>query len=701
MAGKSLIKRKFIVTAALIYANGLMHLGHIASTYLPADIFARFLKLKYGKNNVIFVSATDEHGTPIQIKAEECKKPEEEYVSYFRKEDLKDFLSLNILYDVFHHTHSKENQLMTEEFFNKAKSKHLIETREIEALYCSTCKRFLPDRYVLGTCPYCGAENQYGDVCEVCGKTYSPTDLINPKCKICGSKPLLKKTKHYFFLLSKMEKAIEGYLINTPTLQEDAKNYALSWIKEGLKDIDITRDAPYFGFKIPGEKDKYFYVWVDAPLGYISSSFAHNPEIKKWWEDNSTALIHFIGKDIAYFHYLYWPAMLLTLDYILPTMMPTRGYLTINKQKMSKSKGNYILVRDLTTNISNADYIRYYFARTVPDHIADGDFSIDLFKEKVNKELVGNIANLGYRIITLANKYDVDIANKHILDFEKEPLKSYAEILEKAKVKEALEFVLKYATSLNEELNAKEPWKKPNEEAKKIMEEIFKKAVILYVMLEPYIPNIVRKFYEMIGAKKSHNTIETTALQKIEHLAEKIQDEELEPLTGNHLLSQIDLKVGEIKEVEEIKNSEKLYKIKLFDGMKTRQIIAGLKKHYTSEELKGKKVVFVSNLKPAKIFGEISEGMLLAASSSDQKTVGLLIAPENTLAGSDVIIEGFIKKPKSQLDIKEFRKIRFVKKGRYAYSSNPERKLIIRSACGESEPIIERSNEIKDGAELW
>ncbi len=690
------IMSKTIITAALIYANGFPHLGHIASTYLPADIFARFMKLLKGKNNVIFVCATDEHGTPIQVSAEECGKPPLEYIKTFRKEDLKDMEKVGIKFDIFYYTHSPENEQLTNEFFEKAKQQGLIYKKEIESLYCKKCKRFLPDRYVLGICPYCGAENQYGDICEKCGKTYTPIELKTPKCKICGSMPVIKKTTHYFFKLSALTSSIKEYLKNNKELQEDAKNYALNWVKEGLKDIDITRDEPYFGFKIPGHSDKYFYVWIDAPLGYIASSIALDKEIRKWWEHKDTKIIHFIGKDIIYFHYIYWVGMLLTLGFTLPSKMPTRGYLTINKEKMSKSKGNFLLVRDVMKNLESPDYLRYYFARVIPDHIVDGDFSVKGLIEKSNKELIGNIINVAYRVISLLKK--IGGGKPRILEFNNPIFEKYIKVMEEGKIKEGLEIALNFSSEINAELNAKEPWKKGEKEALTILEELIEKVVLLYGLLEPFIPQTVEKFYRMAGIKRlSFNRFKFEGIKKVDHLLKRINEESLKHLEGKELINKLDLKVGLIKEVEEIEGSKKLYLIKIKDGKKTRQIVAGLKEYYTKKELIGKKVVFIANLKPVKIFGKISEGMLLAVSSNN--IVGLISVPEEVREGSDVVIEGVVKKPVKEINIKEFRKIELVKKGKNILFG--ERKLVARNKCGEYEVVIDKAEKIEDGVKAW
>ena len=700
------MKKKKVITSALPYANAFLHLGHIASTYLPADIFARYMKLAYGKENVSFVCATDEHGTPIEINAKKYHLPPEEYIKIFRDEHKKDLANVKIEFDSFYGTHTPENQELVNLFFKKAKEKGLLYEQEIEALYCPHCKMFLPDRYVVGTCPYCHAPNQYGDVCEVCGKTYSAKELINPRCAICGSTPILKKTKHVFFKLSSLQKEIENYLKNNDKLQEDARNYALSWIKKGLKDLDITRDAPYFGFPIPEHKDKYFYVWIDAPLGYIASFMHAGNSLDNW---NSSTITHFIGKDIIYFHYIYWIAILITLDFQLPKNIPTRGYLTLNKQKMSKSRGNFIYLRDLYKYFSPC-FIRYYFGRSIPDHIADGDFSWDEFLDKSNKELIGIIVNLLYRVSSfIYNNFPHGLALPNALSQEsKDLLTKVGKKIEDARIKEALEDVLAYANKLNAKFNELEPWNKikfNKEETFKEMKSLLLEVIALAMALEPYLPSLVHKFYSFFDFKRKSwmEFQEVSKIYKVEHLLNKLDVKEVELIKGDNVFSKLDLKIGEIREVAPHEDADKLYVIKLWDGDRERQLVAGLKNYYTPEELLNKKVVFVSNLKPAKLRGKVSEGMLLAASNGDR--VGILYVEDNKiLAGSDVVIPGIIKKPNDQISIEEVRKVKLKTKNNGVVWQDWDREgseIIARSACHEEKVKVHRYEEIGDGKDIY
>ncbi len=689
-----------IITAALPYANGFLHLGHIASTYLPADIYAKHSKIKLGNENVVFVSATDEHGTPIEVNALKFNLEPEEFVKIFRSEFKKDFEKVNISFDNFYYTHSEENKRLVEEFFEKAKRKNLIYEKKIKALYCESCERFLPDRFVKGSCPYCDASDQYGDVCEVCGRTYSAMDLVEPYCIICKSKPLIKETKHFFFALSKLESEIKKYLEES-NLQEDAKNYALSWLKDGLKDIDITRDYPYFGFPIPNYDDKFFYVWVDAPFGYVSSVWNYDERAFKLWREKKAEVIHFIGKDIVYFHYIYWIAMLMVMDFALPKAMPTRGYLTLNKKKMSKSRGNFVYVRDLA-EFMDSDYIRYYFARNIPDDITDGDFSFDVFKEKINKELVGIIGNLGYRIVKILEGRELNLE----FDFNNDDVfKKVDGLLEGHRIKDALDIIIEYAVKCNEKFNSYEPWKlvKENtESAERKLLELLHDISLLFALLEPYTPKMVKRFYEMLGCKrKEYGILQIKGKVKAkQHVIEKIDENIFSLVSGSDAFCKVDLKIGRIVEVVDIKESDKLYLMKLECGDEVKQVVGGLKKHYTEKELLNKKVVFVNNLKKAKLMGYESEGMLLAASSEDGKVVGLCVVDDELIpSGSEVLVKGMFKNVKDRISIDFFRKIDLIKAGSFVYYKDYP--LIARSLCKEVRIKIDRADSIEDGVKLW
>ncbi len=396
-----LLNDNVVVTTALPYANGELHLGHFLE-YIQADVFVRSLR-KFN-NNVFFISASDMHGTPIELNALKSNVDPESFAKSFWNKHKSLFEKFNISFDEFYYTHSEENKKLAEYFFEKLKDKNLIYSKNVEQLYCEYDKRFLPDRFVKGKCPYCGAENQYGDVCEVCGKTYKAEDLIDPYCVLCKNKPVKKSSKHYFFKLSSLSDELKEFILNSD-FQEESKNYVLSWINTGLKDWDISRDGPYFGFKIPGEENKFFYVWLDAPIGYISSlqHFLNKnlEDTKKFWNDSF--IIHFIGKDIMYFHFLFWTAMLKNVGFKTPDKIHVHGFLNINKEKMSKSRGTFITASSIIEEFPS-DIIRFYLSYLLNDKIEDVNFSKKDLVSKVNHELISNVMNFHYRILSLLKK---------------------------------------------------------------------------------------------------------------------------------------------------------------------------------------------------------------------------------------------------------------------------------------------------------
>ena len=401
--------RKILVTSALPYANGSIHLGHLVE-YLQTDIWARSQKMS--ENECIYICADDAHGTPIMLKAQELGITPEELIKKTFKEHVKDFEDFNIKFDNYYSTHSDENKNFSEFIYKKLQDKGDIKSKTIKQFFDESAKIFLPDRYIKGECPKCNAKDQYGDSCEECGATYSPTDLINPISIISKSTPITKETEHFFFELSSYEKFLKEWISNNTT-QNEIKNKLSEWLSEGLADWDITRDEPYFGFKIPNTKNKFFYVWLDAPVGYIASfknyCDKHNINFDEYWNKDSTCeLYHFIGKDIAYFHALFWPAMLEGSGFRKPSGVFCHGFLTIDGEKMSKSRGTFFNARTYLNHL-NPEYLRYYFASRLTNKIEDIDLNFDDFKSRVNSDLVGKIINIGSRCAKFINK---DFNNK-------------------------------------------------------------------------------------------------------------------------------------------------------------------------------------------------------------------------------------------------------------------------------------------------
>ncbi len=480
-----------IITAALPYANGPLHLGHIRSTYLPADIYKRFSNL-FGVK-ALYVCASDEHGTPIALEAQKQGKSPEELSSFYHKMQEEDFSKLNISFDIFHSTHSKENEELTLFFFEKLKEKGLIYKKNVLQYYCEELERFMPDRYVVGTCPYCKAENQYADQCEACGKTLKAGELISPKCIITGKPPKLKESSHYFFKLTALKEELSNF-IERGNFQEEVKNYVRDWLAK-LMDWDIVRDFDW-GIRVPNT-NQVFYVWFDAPIGYISSLKALTKNWKEYW--NSSEVIHFIGKDIIYHHYLFWPAMLLGVSFNLPSSIPVRGYLTLEGQKFSKSRGWYITLREFL-EIFPADYLRYYMTSITPYSLTDANFSLAEFKEKINNELISNYGNLINRLKLASGLELVDPSNS----FKEEALglvNDYEEVMNSFRFKEGLEITMKIIKEANSILSKEEPWKLEKTERAKTMGKVVYLSLIGSILLYPFIPSSSKKALSILNFK--------------------------------------------------------------------------------------------------------------------------------------------------------------------------------------------------------
>lgn len=486
------------------------------STYLPGDIYSRYCKLR-GFDS-LFVCATDEHGAPIEINAAKAGKKPEDFVKEYHDKQEADLKKLGIDFDVFYHTHSEENKEFAELFFSEIKKKDGIFEKEVEQLYCENDKRFLPDRYVKGNCPFCGAEDQYGDGCEKCGRVYSTTDLVNPYCSICRTAPIRRKSKHFFFKLSSQSSFLKEWFSDNKNLPKDVVSYLDNWIKEGLQDWDITRDGPYFGIKIPGVEEKYFYVWFDAPIAYISSTAHYCREHGKRWEDywknDKSERVHFIGKDIQYFHFLFWPSMLKLAGYSLPTRIPTRGWLTVDGEKMSKSRGTFILLEEFLYDYP-ADYLRYYYASITPNSIADANWDSKEFEAKVNNELIDSYGNYVYRVLYfLQAKLGGEVPEPSSLsdaerDFSKK-IDALAPELEKhfeeCEFKVALEKCMLFSQECNRYFNSRAPWRLLKEGKKKEAETVLyyslKGILSLSIALHPFVPFTTAKVFLQVGVNK-------------------------------------------------------------------------------------------------------------------------------------------------------------------------------------------------------
>ena len=668
-------KNKILITSALPYANGSIHIGHLVE-YIQTDIFVRFLKLK--GEDVIYCCADDAHGTPIEINAAKQGVTPQEFIDKFYKEHTEDFAKYHIEFDSYHTTNSDENKHFVHDIFGKLKDAGHIYTKDLELTYCNNCKRFLPDRYVKGNCPKCGAEDQYGDVCEKCNSAYKTTDLVEPYCTICKNKPIRKFSKHYFFKLSAFSDKLEQWLIGNKNLQPEIRNQILNWIENGLEDWNISRDAPYFGFKIPGEDNKYFYVWLDAPIGYIASTANYLGSVeeasKQYWHNPDSRIIHIIGKDIIYFHLLFWPAVLMGAGYELPEDIIVHGFLTVNKEKMSKSRGTFLTASEFE-GLAKPEFLRFYYAANLTRKMNDLDLDLADFKERVNSELVSNIANFFYRVLSFTNKN----FDSEVLPAEKDFIKQFGlenvpAAYEKVEFRQAVKELLRIGSLGNKYFQDNTPWaliKEDKNKAHQIVSNCINLVKDLNMLLKPILPIFTAEIEKQLGVEelKLDNLSVNLGEHKINEAKIVIQNMEEIKLDTKDKFADVDLRVAEIKEADNHPNADKLVVLKIDLGSEQRTIVAGIRKHYTDEELVGKKIVVVKNLKPAKLRGIESKGMLLAASQGEDV---ILVTAEKSEAGDSVFAESITPEPKEQIEFDDFISLEILtdKQGKLEYNGH-------------------------------
>ena len=635
--------RRIVVTSALPYANGSIHLGHLVE-YIQTDIWVRSQKM--AENECVYICADDSHGTPIMLKARELGITPEELIKKTYDEHVRDFKDFQIEFDNFHTTHSDENKEISQRMYQSLKDKGDIVSKEIEQFYDNEAKMFLPDRFIKGECPKCGAKNQYGDSCEECGATYSPTDVKNPISTVSNTTPVTKKTEHVFFQLSSYESFLKEWMHDND-IQKEIKNKLSEWLEGGLVDWDITRDKPYFGFEIPDLKDKYFYVWLDAPIGYIASHKNYCDKNKQnylddWREDSNTELYHFIGKDIAYFHGLFWPAMLEGAGYRKPNGVFCHGFLTIDGEKMSKSRGTFFNARTYLNHLQ-PDYLRYYFSSRLTSKIEDIDLSFDDFMTRVNSDLVGKIINIGSRCAKFINKdfdnkLSKDVGNKSLLDTMLSKKNEIISNYESRNFATNIRIITSLSDEVNKYLDEEKPWVKiKNQDTKESVQTICTDGInafrIIIAYLKPVLPDIACKVESMLNADPlsyqnisdmilDHkiNTFEPLITRINKESIEKMKDENKQEDTATEDTNKItiddfikvDLRIAKVTNVKEIEDSRKLLELELDIGDETRTIFAGIKKSYGPDELIGKSVVVIANLKPRKMKFGVSNGMVLA-----------------------------------------------------------------------------------------
>ena len=625
-------KRKIIVTSALPYANAELHLGHILEA-VQTDIWVRLQK-SLG-NECHYFCADDTHGTPVMLKAEELDTTPEKLINSIQIDHINTYKKYNINFTNFHSTHSDENKFISEDIYNAAKEKGLINKKTIDQLYDETKQMFLSDRFVVGTCPKCGAEDQYGDSCDICGASYSVNELIKPKSSLSGSVPVIKQSDHIFFDLNKQRDVINDF-ISTSELQKPIINKLSEWLDDDLRDWDISRDAPYFGFKIPDEVDKYFYVWLDAPIGYIASTqnwLKEKSYRDLWSKDSEYEIYHFIGKDIAYFHGLFWPALLESADLKLPSGIFVHGFLTLNGEKMSKSKGTGINAQNLT-EVVNSDLVRYYFACKLNDKVEDIDLNLEDLSQRVNSEIIGKYLNIASRCSSFIKKNKNKLSNtkddaliESILSKKNELIDYYTN----RQFSKAVKLIMELADSINKYINDNEPWKQDHDKAVVTASSALEAFKILTVYLSPIIPEITNKSFEFLNIDSlEFENIDTSLNDSINNYKpilnrlEKIElPREEDKMTDENQINiddfiKIDLRVAKVKEASHVDGADKLLKLVLDVGdLGERQVFAGIKKAYNPEDLNGRLVVLVANLKPRQMSFGLSEGMVLASSNDN------------------------------------------------------------------------------------
>ncbi|MBP7281013.1 MAG: methionine--tRNA ligase [Leptospiraceae bacterium] len=671
-------KRKLLVTTALPYANGSIHLGHMLEG-VQTDIWVRFQKL--AGNECYFFCADDTHGTPVMLAAKKEGISPEELVTKIHKEHYKDLTGFHIEYDNYYSTNSPENRHYSEEIYNSLKTKSHIAEREIEQSYCEHDKMFLPDRFIKGTCPKCSAKDQYGDGCEVCGSNYSPKDLVDSHCAICGNTPGLKKSKHLFFKLQDFQKELSAWIENPDHVHEGVRNKLNEWFSQGLQEWDISRDGPYFGFEIPGETNKYFYVWLDAPIGYMASSknfFKDSPLFDEFWKSGEGEIIHFVGKDILYFHALFWPAMLMGGDYKTPNRVNVHGFITVNGEKMSKSRGTFIKASTFLKYL-DPEHFRFFIASKLNDTLDDLDLNFSDFSSKVNSDLIGNFINILSRTGTsILDKLDrklgtLSAEGKTLVDTlvasKLEILKNY----EDKNYSKVMKEIARLGDLVNKYVNDKAPWnlvKTDKEAARQVVTTAINSARILAIYLQPVIPKISENIfqflslnskiqfselekilenveilpYQMLSQRVDEKAItmmleenkesqkDETKAQPVNQKTEKKAESNESGLININDLTKVELRVGLIKEANHVEGADKLLNVKVDLGEKgIKNVFAGIKSAYKPDELVGMKVVVVANLEPRKMKFGMSEAMLLA--TGKEETLSLFIPHRNASPG--------------------------------------------------------------------
>ncbi|MCX7098100.1 MAG: methionine--tRNA ligase [Methylococcales bacterium] len=675
-------ERKLLVTSALPYANGPIHLGHLVE-YIQTDIWVRFQKQR--GNRCYFVCADDTHGTPIMLKADREGISPEQLIAQVGKEHLADFTEFGVAFDNYHSTHSEENKLYSELIYTRLREGGHISSHTITQAYDPVKAMFLPDRFIIGDCPKCNAPKQYGDGCEVCGATYSPTELKNAVSAISGEKPIEKDSVHYFFNLADFADMLSEWT-KAGHLQAEVRNKLAEWLDGGLRQWDISRDAPYFGFEIPDAPGKFFYVWLDAPIGYMASfknlCAKQGLDFDEFWAKGSNAeLYHFIGKDIIYFHALFWPAMLDGAGFRTPSAIFAHGFLTVNGEKMSKSRGTFITARTYLDHL-NPEYLRYYFAAKLSAGVDDIDLNFDDFSQRVNSDLVGKVVNIasrcsGFISKRFANVLSADCAEPALFQDFIDANGQIAEFYESREFGKAMREIMALADKANQYIDEKKPWLIAKQDGKEAeLHAVCSMGINLFRLLAAFLKPVIPKLAEdtelflnippqawpsgaqallshtindfkplmtRVEADKITAIVEASK-ENLEKTAEHpnpaavAKPKEFEPIAETiafNDFAKLDLRIAKIIKAAAVEGSDKLLQLTVDIGDETRTIFAGIKSAYAPEDLEGKLTLVLANLEPRKMRFGLSEGIMLAAGPGD-KEIWILSPDQGAVAGMRV-----------------------------------------------------------------
>jgi methionyl-tRNA synthetase len=651
-------KRRLLITAALPYANGSIHLGHMLE-YIQTDIWTRFQRSR--GHEVWFAWADDAHGTPIMLHAEKRGMSAEALIEEMSVEHQRDFADFGISHDNFSSTHSATNKALVERIWERLQSSGAVRTRVIEQFFDPERNMFLPDRFIRGQCPKCGAVDQYGDSCEVCGATYDPTELVDPRSALSGATPVMKSTEHFFVALETFRDSLKRW-VRSGALQDEVANKLEEWFGDTLRDWDVTRDAPYFGFPIPGQTDKYFYVWLDAPVGYLASFMEickrEGLDFEEWLKPGSdTEMHHFIGKDIIYFHCLFWPAMLEGAGMRRPTGVYAHGFLTVNGAKMSKSRGTFIKARTWLDEL-HPDTLRYYFAAKLGSGLADIDLNLEDFKARVNSDLVGKLVNIASRSAGFIHKFGGGRLARALPEpalYQRfvDAHEAIAGEFEARNFQMAIRRIMALADEANRYIDEHKPWVLAKEEGREAeVLAICTQGINLFrammIWLAPVIPQTAAAAADFLDCRLDrfddvHEPLLDHSIKPFKALLRRVEPEQLERLmeasmesleqTGQSVqassgksdkeesamiefpeFARVDLRVARIAKAELVDGADKLLRLELDLGHETRQVFAGIRGHYDPAELEGRLTVMVANLAPRKMRFGVSQGMVLAAS---------------------------------------------------------------------------------------